>query len=72
MAKIIGKEIVEVSSIHTLTNVLYMLRLKHNLISISQICNKSYAKHFVKDGCEIKAKEGNVIVKGLRKTTIVM
>lgn len=47
-AKIVGKGTIEVPRILKLNDVLYVLGLKHNLISISQICDKGYAVQFAK------------------------
>lgn len=64
--RIVGKGTVEVLGIPKLNNVLYV-GLKHNLISISQICDKGYDVHFAKDKCKIKDKEGKkTFVIGLR------
>lgn len=64
---IVGKGTVEVPGIPKLNDVLYVKGLKHNLISISQICDKGYGVHFVKDKYEIKDKQGRkTFVVGLR------
>lgn len=62
-AKIIGKGIVEAPGIPKLKNVLYMEGLKHNFLSISQICDLGYAINFANDCCEIKGTK--VLVKGI-------
>lgn len=60
-ARIVKKGTVEVPRIPKLNDVLYVEGLKHNLVSISQICDKGYDVHFVKDRCEIKDKEGRLL-----------
>lgn len=41
--------------------------LKPSPVSISQICDKSYGVHFMKDMCEIKDKDSDeFLVNGLR------
>lgn len=64
--RILGKGIVEVLGIPKLNDVLYV-GLKHNLFSISQICDKGHDVHFAKDKYEIKDKEGRkTFLIGLR------
>lgn len=59
-----GKGIVEIPRISTLKDVLFVDGLKHNLLSISQICDLGYDVGFSKDDCHIKDKEG-IVVKGI-------
>lgn len=46
--RIVEKGTIEVPRILKLNNVLYVEGLRHNLISISQICDKRYDVHFAK------------------------
>lgn len=67
VAKIIVKGTIEILGIPTLTNVLFVQGLKHNIICISQICVKGYSVRFVKDGSEIKDNRSDeILIKGLR------
>ena len=43
---IIGIDKIQITPQTCLENVLYVLRLKHNLISISQLCDKGYKVSF--------------------------
>lgn len=65
--RIVEKGTVDVPGIPKLNDVLYVEGLKHNLINISQICDKGYDVYFAKDKCEIKNKKGKkYFVIGLR------
>ncbi len=64
-AKIMGRGIVEIPRVPTLKDVLFVDGLKHNLLSISQICDLGYDVGFSKDGCHIRDKEG-IVAKGIR------
>ena len=50
-----------------LTKVYYVEGLKHNLISISQICDKGFNVNCSKLECIVKDKKGNPIINGKRK-----
>lgn len=64
--KSIGKGTIEVFGIPTLTNVLFVEGLKHNLICISQIYDKGYGVYF-EDMCKIVDKDSDeLLIKGLR------
>lgn len=52
-SRIVRKGTVEVLGIPKLNDILYV-GLKHNLINISQICDKGYDVHFAKDKCKNK------------------
>lgn len=54
-----------VSRVPTFKDVLLVNGLKHNLLSISQICNLDYEVSFTKEGCHIKDKE-RIVVKSIR------
>lgn len=58
--KIMGKGIIEIPGVLTLEDVLFVDGLKHNLLSISQICDFGYDVAFTKDDCHIRDKEGIV------------
>src|SRR5436853_7473638 len=54
-------------------NVLLVDGLKHNLLSISQLCDKGYKVLFDKDACHLyDLNMTNVIAKGCRKSNIYM
>ena len=44
--------------------------LKHNLLSISQLCDKGYKIKFEKDKCHIEDNKSNIIFEGVRKKNI--
>ena len=48
-AKIMGRVIVEIPRVQTLKDVLFVEGLKHNLLSISQICDLGYDVGFTKE-----------------------
>lgn len=65
IVKILGVGTIVAPGIPQLTEKLYVQGLKHNLISISQICNKGYKVQFGKDECVIKDhREYNILAKG--------
>ncbi|XP_043699910.1 uncharacterized protein LOC122650573 [Telopea speciosissima] len=48
-------------------NALYVSELKHNILSISQICDSGNEVLFTKDGCVIKkTKNGKIVAQGSR------
>ena len=54
-------------------NVLLVDGLKHNLLSISQLCDKDYKVLFDKNACHLYDLEmTNVVAKGYRKNNIYM
>ena len=68
--KIIGKGKV-CNSTCSLTDVLYVENLHHNLISISQLCDKGMSVIFDNESCKIIEKSTNSIVfTGKRKGNI--
>jgi len=68
--KIIGKGEVG-NGTFTLTNVLYVDNLRHNLISISQLCDKGMNVFFDSNTCKIIDKSSNNIVfTGKRKGNV--
>ena len=58
------------SEISTITNVLLVKNLKHNLLSISQLCDKGYKIKFEKDKCHIEDNNSTIIFEGVRKKNI--
>ena len=54
-------------------NILLIDGLKHNLLSISQLCDKSYKVLFDKNACHLYDIDiTNIIAKGYRKNNIYM
>ena len=53
-----------------ITNVLLVKNLKHNLLSISQLCDKEYKIKFEKDKCHIEDNNSTIIFEGIRKKNI--
>jgi len=54
-AKILGKGIVQIKSKHVkANNVLLVEYLKHNLISVSKMCDQGYNLTFDSQRCKIK------------------
>src|SRR2546430_4172487 len=54
-------------------NILLVDGLKHNLLSISQLCDKGYKVIFDKDACHLYDIDmTNVIAQGYRKNNIYM
>ena len=51
----------------TITNVLLVKNLKHNLLSISQLCDKGYKIKFEKDKCYIEDNNSPIIFERVRK-----
>ena len=54
----------------TITNVLLVKNLKHNLLSISQLCDEEYKIKFEKDKCHIEDNNSIIIFEGIRKKNI--
>ena len=50
---IMGISKIQITSQTCLENVLYVLGLKHNLISISQLCDKGYKVSFESFSCRV-------------------
>ena len=52
-------------------SVALVSRLKHNLLSISQICDRRYHVNFFEEQCEVVSKStGKVVLKGYRHGNI--
>ncbi|MGV8000512.1 hypothetical protein PJP08_29345, partial [Mycobacterium kansasii] len=60
--KIIGQGTVQLYNFPLFKNVLYVEGLKHNLLSISQICDNNHNVKFSNHGCEIIDNKGSVIL----------
>ena len=48
-------------------NVSYVEGLKHNLISISQICDKGYHVTCTRNLCQVRDKNNKIVLTGIRK-----
>ena len=56
------------SSSHAIDNVLLVENLKHNLLSISQFCDKGNSKKFPFENCIISRNDtGDFVLEGIRK-----
>mgnify|MGYP001655645736 FL=1 len=53
-----------------ISDVLLVRNLKHNLLSISQLCDKGYKIKFEKDKCYVDDNKSNIIFEGVRKKNI--
>ena len=69
---ILGKGSVGNPSSTTISDVLLVEGLKHNLISISQLCDKGYKVSFSKDCCLIENSDKELVFKGLRVNNVYM
>jgi len=69
---ILGKGSVGNPSTTTISDVHLVEGLKHNLLSISQLCDKGYKVSFTKTCCIIEHAEQNVVFKGVRVNNIYM
>ena len=67
-AKIIGRGIVKINDRKSKSEeVLFVIRLKHSLLSVSQICDRGHDVIFKKYGCEIRrANSGRLVAVGTR------
>lgn len=71
--KIIGIGKVGTSPFTFIEYVLHVEGLKHNLLSISQICDKSFKINFIKDECLIEDEATHEVkLKGKRINNIFM
>ena len=62
---ILGKGSVGNPSTTTLSGVHLVEGLKHNLLSISQLCDKGYKVNFTNTCCIIENTEHNIVFKGI-------
>ena len=70
---ILGKGSVGNPSSTTISDVLLVDGLKHNLISISQLCDKGYNVSFSKEFCIIEHNDKkDDVFKGLRVNNVYM
>ena len=69
---ILGKGSVGNPSSTIISDVLLVEGLKHNLISISQLCDKVYKVSFSKDCCLIENSDKDNVFKGLRVNNVYM
>ena len=64
--KILGYVKIKVRNV-IIENVALVVGLKHNLISVSQICDRGYHVNFYKEHCEIVSKsDGKITLTGVR------
>ena len=69
---ILGKGSVGNPSTTTISDVHLVEGLKHNLLSISQLCDKGYKVTFTNTSCIIENSEQNIMFKGIRVNNIYM
>ena len=69
---ILGKGSVGNPSTTTISDVHLVEGLKHNLLSISQLCDKGYKVTFTNTCCIIEHTEQNIVFKGIRVNNIYM
>lgn len=67
---VIGIVNVNNSKTSTISNVLLVKYLKHNMLSISQLCDKGFKINFEKDKCHIEDNKSNIIFEGIRKRNV--
>jgi hypothetical protein len=68
-SRIVGKGIVSLDNGKNKThNVLYVEGLKHNLISVSKMCNQCYNLTFHSKGCEIRKTGSRILVTNANRT----
>ncbi|KAL8108679.1 hypothetical protein AgCh_024951 [Apium graveolens] len=66
IGKILGYGKIKIENI-IIENVVLVVGLKHNLISVSQICDKGYHVNFYEEHCEIVSKsDGKITLIGVR------
>lgn len=63
--KIVGKDNLSLDGKNHTKDVLYIEGLKHNLLRISQMCDRGYKFTFDSKGCKIK-KNGKIVGQGSR------
>ena len=69
---ILGKGSVGNPSTTTISDVHLVEGLKHNLLSISQLCDKGYKVTFTNTCCIIESTEKDIVFKGIRVNNIYM
>jgi len=66
-AVIKGKGIVQLKEKVKAGNVLYVDGLKHNLVSVSQMCDQGTEVIFRSNGCSVRDLDtGKIVIKGIR------
>ena len=68
--KILGISTVSMTSNLLIENVLLVDGLKHNLLSISQLCDKDYEVVFDKNICSINSCDGKTLIVGHRHENV--
>ncbi|MGV7953723.1 GAG-pre-integrase domain-containing protein, partial [Mycobacterium kansasii] len=64
--RIISQGTVQLFNLPIFKNHLYVEGLKHNLLSIFQICDNNHSVRFSNQSCEIRNDKGSVILTGRR------
>ena len=67
-AQVLGKGTTKIPGLPLLKDVLYIKRLKANLLSITQMCDEDFLVQFSKKGCVIIDEEGIQVLEGNRTT----
>ena len=67
-AQVLGKGTTKIPGLPLLKDVLYIKRLKANLLSITQIYDEDFLVQFSKKGCVIIDEEGIQVIEGNRTT----
>jgi len=70
---IIGKDDVSnngITNLPLITNVLLVKNLKHNLLSINQLCDKGFNIQFSENKCNLLDQNKNIIFEGIRDRNI--
>ena len=71
--KILGKGIIGNENIFPIHDVLYVKGLKHNLLSISQLCDRGYQVTFRTNTCEIRLPNSKeVLLVGKRSNNVYL
>ncbi|XP_042944615.1 uncharacterized protein LOC122278499 [Carya illinoinensis] len=65
-ADIIGRGEIDIPGLPVLREVLFVDRLKANLLSISQMCDNGAEVHFSKEKCIVSDNDGNCMMQGTR------
>ena len=65
--KIVGVGKISIDPYPPIFNVLFVKRLKHNMLRISQLCDSGLDVFFSKEGCVVQHKNGTQLFTGNRK-----
>ena len=68
---VVGKGTMNVEGFLKLDNVLHVVDLKANLLSISQICDENLFVNFDRNKCHVLDVDGNCILKGHQSISII-